>query len=201
MRRTIALCTLLLSLGAASTAEAARNFQLRGKNDLCGGIGFGAGLTDRTPGGFKWFNEYSREISRLVWLNVPFNVTVGDYGRRWGGWCYDRFGRPYNCGWAGGWGGVSLDLGFGVKLKWRATRIPLQFHAKMGGILTPLFWEWAKGVAFGYRGGFGIRYFVLPMLGVGAEFIHSIGPAWVNNNVGTGVYASIDFNTGIEFRF
>lgn len=204
MRR---LFWIVLSVGLlwSLPAQAVRNFQLTGNNELCGGIGFAANITDWTPGGFKWFNDYSRKLSKLTWLNFQFNVVTGGRGDRW---CRDpRTGRIYACGY--GWGGYALEFGAGVKLKWRLKKIPLQFHAKFGGILDILLFDDSYlygddhvGVAFGFRGGFGVRYFFLPTFGVGAEvLLPTIGPAFINHDVGAELYASVDFNTGIEWRF
>jgi hypothetical protein len=197
--RAGALCGLLL---LAFPAEAAHNFQLKGQNELCGGIGFQTGLSNYTPGGFKWFNDYSREMSTLVWLNVQFNVTIGEgWGGGWGT-CYDNRGGPYNC-WHGNdhFGGNAVETAVGVKLKWRVRAIPLQIHAKFGGALDGVFWGDVKGVAFGFRGGVGARYFILPTLGVGGELVHTLGPSFLNSNVGTQIYATFDFNAGVEWRF
>jgi hypothetical protein len=190
----------------ATGAQAARNFALKGKNELSGGFGFQAGLADWTPGGFKWFNEYNRELGRIVWLNVQLNIVFGGeygHGGHWDTCCCDNRGRPYSC-WSGGsghWSGWAIESAFGVKLKWRLQKIPLQFHGKFGGLLAPLFWGGSEGIALGFRGGFGVRYFVVPSLGVGGEFMHDLGPAYGNNGVGWHFYATFDFNVGVEWRF
>ena len=81
--RRLAVLAILGALLAAQTAEA-RNFQIKGKNELCGGIGFAGSLTDWTPGGFKWFNDYSRKLSKRTWFNVQFNIVFCGGGcRRW----------------------------------------------------------------------------------------------------------------------
>ncbi len=166
-------------------------------------MGFAAGITDWSPGGFKWFNDYSRELSQLVWLNFQLNVTAGGGG----GWgcAYDRFGRPFDCHDYRHFGGNALELGAGVKLKWRVRAIPLQIHAKLGGVLDFLWLNYPSdgywGTAFGFRGGAGVRYFFVPTFGLGAELVHTIGPAIINHDVGGAVYATIDFNIGVEWRF
>lgn len=208
MRRIhVAVLALAVGLLGSLPAGAVRNFQLKGKNELCGGIGFAANITDWAPGGFKWFNDYSRKLSRRTWLNIQFNIVAGGRGS---GWCYDRHGRPYHCGY--GWGGYAFEFAVGAKMKWRLQKIPLQFHAKFGGAFDILlfddyyynapYYEDYTGVAFGFRGGFGVRYFFLPEFGVGAELmIPTIGPAIINHGIGAEVYAAIDFNVGVEWRF
>jgi hypothetical protein len=201
MRTWVILVGVLV---CASSSLAARNFQLKGKNDLSGGFGFQAGLTDHTPGGFKWFNEYSRELGRIVWLNVQLNFVLGgDYHYGYNGTCYDGHGRPYACWYDDNrrFSGWAVETAIGAKLKWRLQKIPLQFHAKFGGIISPVFMYSAEGVALGYRGGFGVRYFVVPSFGIGGEFMHDIGPVYINSNVGWHLYATFDFGVTVEFRF
>lgn len=205
MRARTGFAVLLTMLLLACPAKAARNFQLKGKNALNGGIGFAAGLTDWSPGGFKWFNDYDRELGKLVWLNVQLNVSTGG---GWGGGhqeCgYDARGR-WRCWWVGGYshfGGTALEAAIGVKFKWRLRPVPLQFHAKIGGAIDGLFlWGDYKGAAFGPRGGFGIRYFFVPTFGLGSELVWNIGPAFINNGVGAEVWSTLDFNVGVEWRF
>jgi hypothetical protein len=193
----------LVVLATATGAQAARNFALKGKNELSGGFGFQAGLTDWAPGGFKWFNEYNRELGRIVWLNVQLNFVLG--GDHHGGGCWEDGRGVWHCDDYHHFEGWAIEAGIGVKLKWRLQKIPLQFHAKFGGTLAPVFLGGAEGVELGYRGGFGIRYFVVPSLGVGAEFMHDLGPAYVNGCVPGNscwhFYATFDFNVGVEWRF
>ena len=75
MRATTIAATLTVLL-AGAPVEAARNFQLKGQNELGGGIGFSAGLSDWSPGGFKWFNDYSHQLGKLVVLRETSDATV-----------------------------------------------------------------------------------------------------------------------------
>jgi len=85
---------VLASLLLASSVQA-RNFPLQGNNELCGGIGFAADLTHWAPGGFKWFNDYSRKLSELTWLNFQLNTTAGGTGG-YDYYCwYDQKGRQH----------------------------------------------------------------------------------------------------------
>ena len=196
--RRLAALVIVGALLATQSADA-RNFQLRGKNELCGGIGFAGSLNRWTPGGFKWFNDYSRQLSRKVWFNVQFNVVTGG-GGGYDCW-WDRNGRQH-CDYTHNFGGYALEFAAGVKLKWRMRKVPLQIHAKVGGAVNMIFMpEDFTGVAFGFRGGAGVRYFFLPTLGVGAELIPTFGPTIINNEVGMELYAAIDFNAGVEWRF
>jgi hypothetical protein len=193
---------LLLIVLAGPRPALARNFQLQGQNELCGGIGFAGDITDWTPGGFKWFNDYSRKLSERTWFNAQFNVVTGGGGRD----CYRDNRGIWRCDDRYHWGGYALEFAAGVKLKWRLRNVPLQFHAKFGGAFDVIIFDVHPdynytGVALGFRGGFGVRYFFLPTLGVGAEIIPTFGPAFINHDVGAEFYGAIDFNTGVEWRF
>lgn len=202
MKRSIgALLVVCCSLLWAAESKAARNFPLRGDNELSGGIGFAAAITDWTPGGFKWFNDYGHRFSDLVWLNLQLNVTAGTWDNCW----VDNRGVQH-CSWdhyyGHHWGGSALELAGGVKLKWRVRTIPLQIHAKLGGALPIIFFPGdTRGVAIAFRGGAGVRYFFVPTFGLGVELVNTLGPAFLNNNIGAEFFASIDFNIGIEWRF
>lgn len=200
-RHHVALAVLLASLACSQVADA-RNFQLKGKNELCGGIGFAGDFTDWTPGGFKWFNDYSRQMSNLTWLNFQFNVVLGG-GNSYCWW--DNRGIQH-CDTHRHFGGYAIEMGAGVKFKWRLKQVPLQFHAKVGGAFDLLVFEAAHdnsvvGAAIAVRGGFGVRYFFVPSLGLGAELIPTFGPAFLERPVGVEFYGAIDFNVGIEWRF
>ena len=199
--------TVALFLGTllSATAAHARNYQIRGDNELCGGFGFSGDISYWTPGGFKWFNDYSRKLSRRAWFNAQLNVVFGGGG----GGCWRDSRDHWHCD--RHWGGYAVELAAGVKLKWRLRRVPLQFHAKFGGALDIIvfddYWhrDWRhttySGVALGFRGGFGVRYFFVPTFGVGAEIIPTFGPAFINNGVGAELYAAVDFNAGVEWLF
>ena len=203
LRHTLGLVLLLGVLWP--TESRARNFELRGKNEICGGIGFAGSMSEYTPGGFKWFNDSSRKLSQRTWFNAQFNVVLGGDGGRH---CYYDNRGVWRCDNRHHMGGYALELAAGVKLKWRLRKIPLQFHAKFGGAFDLLVYDrgWVTeddlvGVAIGFRGGFGVRYFFLPTLGVGAELIPTFGPAFFEDPVGAEFYGAIDFNTGIEWLF
>jgi len=198
LRHFVLLLVLLSSRDAL-----ARNFELRGKNELCGGIGFAGDFTDWTPGGFKWFNDYSRQLSKLTWLNFQFNVVLGG-GRRYN--ChYDPRLKDNVCDYRAHFGGYAVELAAGVKFKWRLRNVPLQFHAKVGGALDLLVFERPgdniSGVAMAVRGGFGVRYFFVPSFGLGAEIIPTFGPAFLSDGMGVEFYGAIDLNVGVEYRF
>lgn len=197
MRKPI-LAILAVTLLSSTPAVAARNHPIRGSNELSGGIGFSADFTRYTPGGFKWFNEYGLELSKLVWLNLQLNVSTGGYGGR----CfYDNRGH-WRCDdrWAY-WGGTALEFAGGVKLKWRTQRVPLQIHAKFGGALDLIWFGSFYGAAVCFRGGAGVRYFVVPTLGIGAELVTNMGPAFLGYNIGVEFYGALDANFGVEWRF
>jgi len=186
-------CLLLLQAGPAA---AARNFPLQGDNELSGGIGFAADLSDFTPGGFRWFNEYAVLIGGITWLDFQLNLTVGDHRSDY---CVmTKKGLVCN---RRGFDGTGLELGVGAKFKWRLQRVPLQFHAKVGGAVD-FIWFGGDflGVGIPFRGGGGARYFVLPTLGVGAELMFAVGPSFIDD-WGVEVYGTIEMNFGVEWRF
>lgn len=179
-------------------ASGAKNFQLRGESELSGGIGFAGGFNEWSVSGFKWFNDYSRRLTKLTWLNFQFNIATGGSsrydcywdGKRWKGDCDYRFG------------GTAFEFAAGVKLKWRLTKIPLVFHAKIGGAFDiELLWGDYEGFVFGFRGGFGVRYFIVPTFGVGAELVPTFGPVFITHSAGAHFYGAIDLNIGVEWRF
>ena len=74
----VAACAMLLVSTVAGHAAGAKAVEPTGDNAVNGGFGFQGGLSDAAPGGFKWFNEYNRGLSDLIWLNVQFNVSLGN---------------------------------------------------------------------------------------------------------------------------
>lgn len=194
----IAVFVALAVSSIPSTAAAVANFPITGNYELDTGIGFAADLTDFTPGGFKWFNDFGMRMTNDQWLNFQFNVTAGGHGDSY---CWWENNHEYRCNDVH-FHGTSLELGGGVKFKWRAMPIPLQIHAKAGGALDILFLPYdVNGLAVTFRGGGGVRYFFTPTFGAGAELMLSIGPSFVGNDVGVGLYSTIDFNMGIEWHF
>jgi hypothetical protein len=170
-----------------------------GENAINGGFGFQVGMTRWAPGGFKWFNEYNRGFTDMVWLNVGFNVTLGDMDddRCW----YDNRRDRWYCD-EGHWDGNSLQFIFGVKLRFELSKVPIVVDAILNGALDVLFFggDYA-GVAIGFRGGPGIHYFFFDNLGVGMKFTFMLGPAFTKQD-GAEFYGSFDFQVlGIEFRF
>lgn len=200
LRLVACLLLLLLLCTLAPATAVARNFQLRGDNDISGGIGVAGDVTDFTPGGFKWFNEYNRKLTELVWLNFQFNIISGGDSTTA---CVVNPGGNVQCSRSYRFGGTGLELAGGVKLKWRLRQIPLQIHAKFGGILNFL-WMFNNeffGVATGFRGGAGVRYFFVPTFGAGAELMTTFGPSFFEDPVGLEFYGAIDFLIGVEWRF
>ncbi len=178
----------------------AKNFPIVGKNELSGGIGFSGGLVNYSTSGFKWFNDYSRKLGKLVWLNFQFNVTAAGSSQH----CtYDKQGRLITCYPTSRYGhGNALELVAGVKLKWRLKKIPLQIHAKFGGAFDILFLgDGFTGFGMGLRAGAGVKYFFVPTFGVGAELVNTLGPAFFNRDMGVQFMGFMDFNAGIEWRF
>jgi hypothetical protein len=185
----------LLATSIPAEAQIRRRYQVsRGAHELSGGIGFAADLSRYAPGGFKWFNEYGQHLSGKTWLNLQLNVVLGDGDR-----CYWYRGDVWRCEDDGRFDGNALELVGGVKVKW--PNGPVQVHAKFGGAVNLIWFDAFYGAALGFRGGAGVRYFVIPTLSVGGELVATVGPAFMRYDLGTELYGTLDFNIGVEWRF
>lgn len=183
---------LVLTAGSAS-AHVTSRYAHRGHNELSSGIGFAAGVSDYAPGGFEWFNEYGHWLRGPVWLNVQLNLTVGDDG-----YCHVH-GRDYHCH-GGHWDGSAMEIGVGAKFKWWVRNSPVQLHAKVGPAVEMVWYDdYYDGTALAIRGGFGVRYFILPSLAIGGEVAAAAGPMFTD--FGTEAFSTVDANFGVEFRF
>ena len=163
---------------AASTAAAQ---PAPGLNEVTVQIGGAVGLTDSTPGGFKLATEYGRKITQLVWFNVQLNFVIGDEDRRH-------------------FSGDTVEMIAGIKLKFPTGK--LLPYAKIGaGIVLELWDSHHEATALAFRGGGGLKYFVLPWLGVGGELVLTVGPNFLRHDGGTHTYLALDFLGGVEFVF
>ena len=167
-------------LGAVLLCAGVAQAQAPGRNELSGHIGGAVGITDSTPGGFKLATEYGRKINQLVWFNAQLNFVVGDDE-------YHHFA------------GDTIEMIAGIKLKFPTGRfLP---YAKIGGGLGIEFYggdHGATGLVF--RGGGGLKYFVIPQLAVGGEIVLTVGPNFVRHD-DTHAYLALDFLGGVEFVF
>ncbi|MBI5482287.1 MAG: hypothetical protein HY906_25755 [Deltaproteobacteria bacterium] len=175
------VCTMAGAVILLSATSATAQAQSAGLNELSGHIGGAVGITDSTPGGFKLATEYGRKLSQLVWFNAQLNFVVGDNDRRH-------------------FGGNTIEMIAGVKLKFPTGRfLP---YAKIGGGLEIEFYggdHGATGLVF--RGGGGLKYFVIPQLAVGGELVLTVGPNFIRHGGGTEAYVALDFLGGVEFVF
>lgn len=182
----------------APNAQAASN-RIVGENEVAGGFGFQVGLVDWSPGGFKWFNDYSRELSERVWLNVQFNVAIGNVhdDHCW----YDAARNRWRCTDAH-WDGNALEFAIGPKLRFPLSNIPLVIDAKLGGAFETVFFSGDyAGVALGFRGGVGVHYYLFENFGVGVEFMTTLGAEFVRD-FGTEFYGTFDVQViGVQFRW
>ena len=172
--------TRLLVPAAVLLWAAGADAQAPGNNELSGHIGGAVGITDSTPGGFKFASEYGRKISQLVWFNVQLNFVVGDEHSHH-------------------FGGDTIEMIAGIKLKFPTGR--LLPYAKIGGGVEIEFYggdHGATGLVF--RGGGGLKYFVIPQLAVGGEIVLTVGPNFVRHD-DTHAYLALDFLGGVEFVF
>jgi hypothetical protein len=199
--RLVGISIAVAALLSAGAAQAQRG-GFAGPNELSGTMGPSFGLTDYAPGGFKLQNEYGYRLSERTWFNVQLNFTLGG-DTVYGGRCWDPHNHIYYvCDQWSGFSGDAIELIAGVKLKWpRGRLLP---YAKFGGGLAFSWWNgFYGGTALVFRGGGGVKYYVLRQLAVGGEVMLSIGPDFGSDNVGGGVhaYAALDILGGIEFNF
>ncbi len=200
--RFIVTNTLLIgALTAIPNHVDAAPRRIGGDNAIAGGFGFQVGLADWSPGGFKWFNEYLRNLSKHVWLDIQFNLTTGDMDDRhcW----YDGRLDRWRCT-DGRWDGIALEFAVGPNLRFEMRKIPLVIDAKLTGAFETLFFghDYA-GVALAFRGGVGVHYFLFEDFGVGPGFLFTMGPAFISDDeVGVEFFGTIDFQIiGCEYRF
>jgi hypothetical protein len=178
---------IILSTGAASAQHPAAL-----DNEISVHLGGAIGLTDWTPGGFKMETEYGRRLNRHLWFDAQLNFVVGDQGPRWNDY-YDC--RDYA-------NGSDLELIAGVKFKF-----PSRALVPYGKIGAGLAFSWCHsmniGTALVARGGGGLKYFVLPQLGIGGEMNLMLGPHftrdWTGDNVA--LFLALDIMVGVEFLF
>lgn len=188
---------ILIFVGAmlcASISDAAdRGSTFVREDEVSGGLGFSLGFTKSTPEGFKWFNDYGHQLYKRLWINLQFNLVTGG-------------GDPVcatndtSCTGNSSPDGFAMEFVGGVKVKWLFSEIPVQLHWKSGLASNVIWLPGFQGVAMAFRNGVGVRYFVIPMLGLGIETALSLGPAFLKRS-GTTLFASYDFSAGAEFRF
>jgi hypothetical protein len=201
MQRAVRLMGATLALAVlTAAAPAVAQRQYPGKNELSGHLGGSVGLADFTPGGFKWASEYGYRLGPIAWLNLQLNFSFGEGGGYYANDAGDCWfdGRRWHC--YGHWEGNAIELVGGVKLKFG--RDKLQPYAKIGGGFVFTFFPGdLNAAAIVFRGGGGVKYFVLRNLAVGGELMLSVGPNFVGQEIGTEAYAALDFLGGVEFIF
>ena len=188
---------MALALLVATTGLAhAHNFT--GNNELGGMIGGAINLSNE-PGGAKLFNEYGYRVSNISWFNLQLNFTFGGNGRdcfvdRNGFVSCDRFS------------GQQVEIIAGVKFKFQTRHEKLVPYAKVGGGLAFMFFPGPDndGVAAVFRGGGGVKYYVIPSLAVGGEMDLEFGPGFFGcgrDCTDTTVFVGFDIAGGIEWNF
>jgi hypothetical protein len=183
-----ALSLLLLSVSAH-----AHNF--RGNNELDGMIGPAFSIQDE-PGGLKLYNEYGFRVSNLAWFNLQLNFTFG--------------GTAHDCAFIGNCdrfsSGQATEIIAGVKWKFQTRNEKLVPYAKVGGGLAFFFVPGPDndGVAAVFRGGGGVKYYVVPSLAVGGEMDMEFGPGFLGcgrSCTETDIFFGLDMAGGIEWNF
>src|SRR5262249_32797237 len=165
-----------------------------GNNELTGMLGGQIGV-NVSPGGAKLFNEYGYRFSEITWLNLQLNFSFGGRGP-----CFIGRRDFPECG---NFSGDSLQLIAGAKFKFQTRKEKLVPYAKVGGGLDFLFFPGPDndGVAVVFRGGGGVKYYVVPSLGVGGEMNMTFGPGFLKEGRGSTtaeLVFGIDIAGGVE---
>jgi len=198
MRTRFRSHTLLCTLGLLLAPQAARAHNFTGSNELGGMIGGQIGVHE-APGGAKLFNEYGYRLSNTGWLNLQLNLTFGG-GRD----CVVV--SPSGNLECGAFNGEAIELIAGVKFKFPTRHERLVPYAKVGGGLSFVFFPGPDndGVAALFRGGGGVKYYVIPSLAVGGEMDMEFGPGFLacgRSCTTTDLFFGIDIAGGIEWNF
>ena len=204
MRLAFALTAILtLGIGAAARAEIQRQGPENwpGKHELSAHLGyhlsFGGQVGD--PHGIALTGEYGYRFHRLLWFDVQLTQLFG-FGPREGGCLMNTAALCYRGGWM-------TEVAAGVKLK-IPTRIPLVVEVPillgLGGMYNRECGD--NGVAIPVlRTGAGIKYFLRPRIGIGANVDFDMGPAFHDATACKGggrytdFYGAFDFMLGAEF--
>jgi hypothetical protein len=167
MKTTSIIFTALLTSIALAAPAHAQDF--RGADQVSGSIGATMGLHD-APGGGLFAAEYGHRLSYLTWLDLELDMGFGG-GRN----CFvDRAGGVM----CSAWGNQQLDALIGARWNFVTRHERLVPYAKLGGGFAFLFWPGFDNdaVAPVGRAAGGLKYFVLPNLGVGGEASLTMGP-------------------------
>ena len=191
--------TIGIALGLLlATAGAARAHNFTGNNELGGMIGGNISVSNE-PGGAKLFNEYGYRMSQQSWLNLQLNFTFGGNN----GNCFvDRNGFV-GCD---RFSGQTVEMIAGVKWKFQTRHEKLVPYAKVGGGLAFMFFPGPDndGVAAVFRGGGGVKFYVVPSLAVGGEMDMEFGPGFFGcgrDCTDTSIFVGFDIAGGIEWNF
>jgi hypothetical protein len=168
-----------------------------GEDELDAMIGGRVGV-DNSPGGGLVGTEYAHRLSQQTWFDLQLDMSFGGTNNCW----VNRAGFV-DCG---QWGGQSLDIIAGVKWKFQTRNERLVPFAKVGGGLAFLFWPGPDndGIAPVVRGGGGVKYFVLPNLGLGGEMSAMLGPGFYGcgpNCTFSDLFFAFNIVGSVEFDF
>jgi len=191
--RNLAVLTIVAARFAAGPAQA--QIQTKGPQVFPGKlqvgfhpIGFQAGFTDRSPGGYKLTADIAGLIASPgklgLWLGGGVNFAAGFYGCYFNGDC-----------------GYDLQLWAFIMLTFeKMIPIPLVPFARAGVGGDVLLYNAVAG-AFVLRFGGGVHYYLLKWLGLGLETNFTFGPGFYPNGAGTLFYGNWDFGIGARFAF
>ncbi|HZS36934.1 MAG TPA: hypothetical protein VFF06_08910 [Polyangia bacterium] len=174
-----------------------------GSNELSAQLGFQASLGGTTPGGVKLFFDYSRKLTDVVWFNVKLNPAFSTSSRAL---CLAN-GVVYDCGAGFDGNGDSIDFLAGIKLKFPIARYRLLPYANFSAGVVAILGRPSNddGAAVVFRPGGGVKYFVTPHIGLGAELDFTFGAGFYSatcngcRDAHDEFYRAIDFAVGAEF--
>jgi hypothetical protein len=196
MKRVSLSAALFIGIAFAAAPSYAQDF--RGEDQISGSLGGQVGLHG-APGGGLFAAEYGHRLSSATWLNMELDMGFGS-GRA----CFVDNGGNVVC--TGSAGGQQLDAIIGARWNFLTRHEQLVPYLKLGGGLAFLFWPGFDNDGFAPvgRAAGGLKYFVLPNLGVGGEASLTMGPGIYGCGPGcatSDLYATWSMMGGAEFVF
>jgi hypothetical protein len=196
MKKLIMTVVALVSMTSLAHAQARRG-AVGGEDEIDAMIGGRVGVQN-SPGGGLVGTEYAHRLSQMTWFDLQLDMSFGGTSN-----CFVNQRGFVDCG---AYGGSSLDIIAGVKWKFQTRNERLVPYAKVGGGLAFLFWPGPDNDGFApvVRGGGGVKYFVLPSLGLGGEMSATFGPGFYGCGPGcsySDLFFAFNAVASVEFDF